>query len=82
MASERPALTPTERRILILVAAGRSNSQIRERLGLGVYSLPRHLNQLYRKSGIHPPGHPYTPAQARQALAEWGRQYLEQEDKC
>ena len=82
MASERPALTPTERRILILVAAGRSNSQIRERLGLGVYSLPRHLNQLYRKSGIHPPGQPYLPGELRQALAEWGREYLAKEAGC
>jgi DNA-binding NarL/FixJ family response regulator len=82
MASERPTLTSTERRVLVLVAAGRSNAQIRERLGLGVYGLPVHLNRLYRKSGIHQPGQPYTPALARQALAEWGRRYLEQEGGC
>ena len=82
MTAQRPSLTPTERRVLILVAEGRTNYQIRERLGLGIYALPVHLNRLYHKSGIHPPGQPYTPAQARQALAEWGREYLAKEAGC
>lgn len=82
MTGRKPTLTPTERQVLLLVVGGLSNYQIRERMGLGIYALPRHLNQLYRKSGIHRPGQPYTPAQVRQALIAWGQQYLAEEEGC
>jgi len=49
--SGQPAdgLSPREREVLRLVAAGESNSQIARRLGLSTHTVERHVANLYRK---------------------------------
>ena len=42
-------LSPREREVLRLVAAGESNSQIARRLGLSTHTVERHVANLYRK---------------------------------
>jgi DNA-binding CsgD family transcriptional regulator len=44
-------LSPREREVLGLVAAGESNSQIARRLGLSTHTVERHVANLYRKIG-------------------------------
>jgi DNA-binding CsgD family transcriptional regulator len=44
-------LSPREREVLRLVAAGESNSQIARRLGLSTHTVERHVANLYRKIG-------------------------------
>ena len=44
-------LSPREREVLRLVAAGESNSQIARRLGLSTHTVERHAANLYRKIG-------------------------------
>jgi DNA-binding CsgD family transcriptional regulator len=47
------ALTLTERRVLQLVATGRSNSDIAEDLYVSVATVRKHLEHAYRKLGVH-----------------------------
>jgi len=48
----RRGLTPGERRVAELVAAGLSNKQVAEQLYLSVYRVEAHLSQAYAKLGI------------------------------
>lgn len=48
-----PGLTPREREILELVAAGLTNAQIAERLWLSPGTVRRHLENVYEKLGVH-----------------------------
>ena len=45
-------LTPTERRVAALVAAGQRNRQIGQTLFMSVASVEAHLTRIYRKLGI------------------------------
>ena len=45
-------LTPGERRVAELVAAGLSNKQVAEQLYVSVYTVEAHLSQAYAKLGI------------------------------
>jgi DNA-binding NarL/FixJ family response regulator len=45
-------LTPRQREILVLVAAGRSNAEIAGELGIGVETVKTQLNRLFRKLGV------------------------------
>ena len=47
------ALTLTERRVLQLVATGRSNADIAEDLFVSVATVRKHLEHAYRKLGVH-----------------------------
>lgn len=47
-----PHLTGQERRVLQLVAAGLSNAQIAERLGIAPSTVRKHLEHLYPKLGV------------------------------
>ena len=48
--TDRPAeLSPREREVLRLIAAGESNGQIAARLGISVNTVERHVSNLYRK---------------------------------
>jgi len=47
------SLTLTERRVLQLVATGRSNSDIAEDLYVSVATVRKHLEHSYRKLGVH-----------------------------
>jgi DNA-binding CsgD family transcriptional regulator len=47
------ALTLTERRVLQLVATGRSNADIAEDLYVSVATVRKHLEHAYRKLGVH-----------------------------
>jgi DNA-binding CsgD family transcriptional regulator len=46
------SLTITERRVLYAVAAGRSNPQIAEDMGVAVATVRKHLEHAYRKLGV------------------------------
>ncbi len=46
------ALSPRERDVLPLIAAGRSNSQIAAELFLGINTVKTHLRAAYRKIGV------------------------------
>jgi DNA-binding CsgD family transcriptional regulator len=46
-------LTTTERRVLQLVATGRSNSEIAADLFVSVATVRKHLENAYRKLGVH-----------------------------
>jgi pimeloyl-ACP methyl ester carboxylesterase/DNA-binding CsgD family transcriptional regulator len=46
---QRSGLTPREREVLGLVAAGESNGQIAARLGLSINTIERHVSNTYRK---------------------------------
>jgi DNA-binding NarL/FixJ family response regulator len=72
MTSERPELAPRERDILRLVAQGRTNAQIRARLGLSYHTLAKTMHQLYLKSGLYRPRQSYNLVELRQHLREWG----------
>jgi DNA-binding NarL/FixJ family response regulator len=48
-----PRLTPREREILGLVAAGRTNAEIAERLCVSPGTVRRHLENVFRKLGVH-----------------------------
>jgi DNA-binding NarL/FixJ family response regulator len=76
MTNETPDLGLLEAQVLVLVAQGRTNAQIRAELGLSPHILARLLGRLYRKSGVYMPSQPYTPAELRRRLAEWGRTTL------
>lgn len=52
-ASSVVALTPRERQVLDLVAAGRTSGQIAELLGLSPHTVHRHRTALMRKMGFH-----------------------------
>ena len=49
-------LTPREREILALMAEGRSNQGIAERLGLEVKTVEGHVGQVFGKLGLEPAG--------------------------
>ncbi|MFG1926888.1 alpha/beta fold hydrolase [Cryptosporangium sp. NPDC048952] len=49
--SNRTILTPRERDVLKLLAAGESNGEIAKRLGITVHTVERHSANLYRKIG-------------------------------
>jgi DNA-binding CsgD family transcriptional regulator len=57
LAGERPApsaaLTPREQEILDLVAEGKTNAQIAERLWLSPGTVHKHLDNVYAKLGVH-----------------------------
>ncbi|BAL87642.1 putative LuxR-family transcriptional regulator [Actinoplanes missouriensis 431] len=44
-------LTPREREVLSLLAAGESNTEIARNLGIAVHTVERHLGSVYRKIG-------------------------------
>jgi DNA-binding CsgD family transcriptional regulator/pimeloyl-ACP methyl ester carboxylesterase len=46
-----PVLTPREREVLALLAAGGSNAEIGRDLGIAVHTVERHLGNIYRKLG-------------------------------
>jgi DNA-binding CsgD family transcriptional regulator len=48
-----PRLTPREREILDLVADGRTNAEIAERLWVSSGTVRKHLNNVYAKLGVH-----------------------------
>jgi DNA-binding CsgD family transcriptional regulator len=48
-----PRLTPREREILELVAEGRTNAEIAERLWVSPLTVRRHLENIYTKLGVH-----------------------------
>ena len=48
----RGELTPTERRVAELVAAGRSNKEVASALFVTVKSVERNLTQVYEKLGV------------------------------
>ena len=48
-----PRLTSREREILDLVAEGRTNAQIAERLWLSPGTVRKHLDNVYAKLGVH-----------------------------
>ena len=51
-AAERPLLTPREREVLRLIAAGRSNDAIAKELVLSVRTVERHVENIYAKIGV------------------------------
>lgn len=48
-----PRLTPRERQILELVAEGRTNAEIAERLWVSPLTVRKHLEHIYAKLGVH-----------------------------
>jgi DNA-binding NarL/FixJ family response regulator len=48
-----PRLTSREREILDLVAEGRTNAEIAERLWLSLGTVRKHLDNVYAKLGVH-----------------------------
>ena len=44
-------LTPTEQRVALLVAAGRTNAEVAEELGLSQKTIEWHVSRAYRKLG-------------------------------
>lgn len=50
---EAPALTPREREILMLVAEGRGNQEIGERLGISLRTVKVHLANIFVKLGVN-----------------------------
>jgi DNA-binding NarL/FixJ family response regulator len=71
-------LTHLERRVLFLLAEGRSNAVITRRLNINHGTLVKTLSSLYRKSGIHKPGESYSPMVLRTRLEEWAIFILDQ----
>ncbi len=56
VAQKRPAgapLTGTERRVVELVAAGRTNREIADALFMSVHTVEAHLTRLFRELGVH-----------------------------
>ena len=45
-------LTPTERRVASLVAAGMSNREVASRLGIAAKTVETHLAHVFRKLGV------------------------------
>jgi len=52
-ASYPAGLSPREVEVLRLLAAGRSNPEIAAILSLSVRTIERHVENLYRKIGVH-----------------------------
>jgi DNA-binding CsgD family transcriptional regulator len=46
-------LTATERRVVELVAAGRTNREIADTLFMSVHTVEAHLTRLFRELGVH-----------------------------
>jgi two-component system, NarL family, nitrate/nitrite response regulator NarL len=46
-------LTSREREVLVLIAEGRSNKEIADRLGIGVRTIETHRERIMRRLGIH-----------------------------
>jgi DNA-binding NarL/FixJ family response regulator len=75
----RPALTPREREIAALVAMGRSNAEIAERLFVSRETVKTHLTHIYRKLGVS--GRTAAAAELmRRGLAEYPPPGLETPD--
>jgi DNA-binding CsgD family transcriptional regulator len=51
--SASPELTPREREVLLLVAAGIGNANIGERLGISKSTVKYHLGAVFEKLGAH-----------------------------
>jgi DNA-binding CsgD family transcriptional regulator len=51
--SASPELTPREREVLLLVAAGMGNANIGERLGISKSTVKYHLGAVFEKLGAH-----------------------------
>jgi DNA-binding CsgD family transcriptional regulator len=74
-------LAPTQAEVAALAAAGRTNREIAEALGLAVKTVERHLARVYRKLGIRSrnelaarlAGSPVVPA-AHEPVAREGRE--------
>lgn len=49
----RASLTPAQREVALLAAAGRGNREIADQLTLSVRTVENHLQQVYRKLGLH-----------------------------
>ena len=49
----RASLTPAQREVALLAAAGRSNREIADQLTLSIRTVENHLQQVYRKLGLH-----------------------------
>jgi DNA-binding NarL/FixJ family response regulator len=47
-----PALTPRQRELLDLLAAGHTNTQIARRLGVSEGTVRTHLENIYRRLGV------------------------------
>ena len=48
-----PRLTPREREVMNLVAEGRTNAEIAERLWVSPVTVRKHLEHVYAKLGVH-----------------------------
>ena len=48
-----PAITPREREILGLIAAGRANKEIGDALGISEDTVKRHVSHILQKLGVH-----------------------------
>lgn len=46
------ALTPSEWRVLIVLATGASSQQIAETLSISIHTVDKHLTHIYRKLGV------------------------------
>lgn len=51
--SDRPDLTPRQRQLLALVAAGHTNRQIGRQLGVSEATARKHLENIYERLGVH-----------------------------
>ena len=49
----RASLTPAQREVALLAAAGRSNRDIADQLTLSIRTVENHLQQVYRRLGLH-----------------------------
>jgi DNA-binding CsgD family transcriptional regulator len=52
-ASEAAPLTPREREVLVLVAAGLQNKEVAQKLGLSLATVRNHVHNILAKLGLH-----------------------------
>jgi DNA-binding NarL/FixJ family response regulator len=76
MAREQSQFTQQERRVLWLVAKGRTNRGIGYELGLSPNKVAQTLGALYRKTNIHQPKEPYDAWELRGRLCAWALDYF------